>query len=405
MKKILLVFGTRPEAIKMAPLVRMLRTRAAADVKVCVTAQHREMLDQVLTLFDIVPDYDLNLMRQSQTLTDVTTGILHEIGTVFDDLKPDVVLVHGDTTTTLAVSLAAFYRYLPVGHVEAGLRSGDIWSPWPEELNRRVTDTVSSWHFAPTEQACHNLFSEGVASGSVVLTGNTVIDALQDVRRMLDTDAALLRDAAAHFPFLDPASRVVLITGHRRESFGEPFAHFCEALRTLALRYRDVQFVYPLHMNPNVRGPAHLRLDGLRNVHLIEPQTYLSFVFLMSRAHFIITDSGGIQEEGPALGKPVLVTRDTTERPEAIRAGTARLVGTDTERIVREASRLMENECAYDEMSHASNPYGDGHASERIADALLEREPVEQAAIRFSMGAAEIPHNALALGLHALRQA
>ena len=298
-EKILLVFGTRPEVIKMAPLVRALKAQAGVDARVCVTAQHREMLDQVLTLFDIKPDYDLNVMRQSQTLTDVTTGILQAIGIVFDELRPDVVLVHGDTTTTLAVSLAAFYRYLPVGHVEAGLRSGDIWSPWPEELNRRVTDAVSSWHFAPTGQARDNLLSEGVPGGAVVLTGNTVIDALHEVKRMLDHTTALSEKVAGQFPFLEPSRRVVLITGHRRESFGEPFQNFCDALCTLANRYPDAQFVYPLHMNPNVREPARARLGHLPNIYLIEPQEYLSFVFLMSRAHFIITDSGGIQEEGP----------------------------------------------------------------------------------------------------------
>ena len=403
MKKILLVFGTRPEAIKMAPLVRALKAQTDVDARVCVTAQHRQMLDQVLTLFDIKPDYDLNLMRQGQTLTDVTTGILQAIGMVFDELRPDVVLVHGDTTTTLAVSLAAFYRYLPVGHVEAGLRSGDIWSPWPEELNRRVTDAVSSWHFAPTGQARDNLLSEGVPGGAVSLTGNTVIDALHEVKRMLDRTAALTDRIAAYFPFLEPSRRVVLITGHRRESFGEPFRNFCDALCTLAKRYPDAQFVYPLHLNPNVREPARARLGGVPNIYLIEPQEYLSFVFLMSRAYFIITDSGGIQEEGPALGKPVLVTRETTERPEAIQAGTARLVGTDQDRIVWEASRLFDSESAYEEMSRASNPYGDGHASERIVHALMRTPGVPTKTTSFAMGAAEMPFNALTLGLQALR--
>ncbi|KVD43570.1 UDP-N-acetyl glucosamine 2-epimerase [Burkholderia sp. MSMB1078WGS] len=403
MKKILLVFGTRPEAIKMAPLVRALKAQTDVDARVCVTAQHREMLDQVLTLFDIKPDYDLNLMRQGQTLTDVTTGILQAIGMVFDEFRPDVVLVHGDTTTTLAVSLAAFYRYLPVGHVEAGLRSGDIWSPWPEELNRRVTDAVSSWHFAPTGLARDNLLSEGVPGGAVSLTGNTVIDALHEVKRMLDRTAALSDRIAAYFPFLEPSRRVVLITGHRRESFGEPFRHFCDALCTLANRYRDAQFVYPLHLNPNVREPARARLGDIPNIYLIEPQEYLSFVFLMSRAYFIITDSGGIQEEGPALGKPVLVTRETTERPEAIQAGTARLVGTDRDRIVWEASRLFDSESAYEEMSHASNPYGDGHASERIVHALMRTPGAPTKTTSFSMGATEMPFNALTLGLQALR--
>ncbi|MGN6232758.1 MAG: non-hydrolyzing UDP-N-acetylglucosamine 2-epimerase [Trinickia sp.] len=404
MKKVLTVFGTRPEAIKMAPLVKALADEEDVEARVCVTAQHRQMLDQVLQLFDIVPDYDLDLMREGQTLGDLTSGILQSIGTVYDDWQPDAVLVHGDTTTTLAASLAAFYRYIPVGHVEAGLRTGNVWSPWPEELNRRVTDAVSSWLFAPTEQAKHNLFSEGAPGSQVVLTGNTVIDALLQVKRKLDHDASLAGSIAARYPFLDPSRRLILVTGHRRESFGEPFKHFCEALRQIALSHDDVQLVYPVHLNPNVRTPVNAILSDQPNVHLIDPQDYLPFVYLMSKAYLIITDSGGIQEEAPALGKPVLVTRETTERPEAVRAGTARLVGTDTDRIVSEVRGLLDDRSQYVAMAHANNPYGDGHASERIVDALLT-VPATFSSMSATAPAAVPLHNAIASGLQALRSA
>lgn len=404
MKKVLTVFGTRPEAIKMAPLVKALADEEDVEARVCVTAQHRQMLDQVLELFDIVPDYDLDLMREGQTLGDLTSGILQSIGTVYDDWQPDAVLVHGDTTTTLAASLAAFYRYIPVGHVEAGLRTGNVWSPWPEELNRRVTDAVSSWLFAPTEQAKHNLFSEGAPGSQVVLTGNTVIDALLQVKRKLDHDALLAASIAARYPFLDSSRRLILVTGHRRESFGEPFKHFCEALRQVALGHDDVQLVYPVHLNPNVRTPVNAILRDQPNVHLIDPQDYLPFVYLMSKAYLIITDSGGIQEEAPALGKPVLVTRETTERPEAVRAGTARLVGTDTDRIVSEVRGLLDDRSQYVAMAHANNPYGDGHASERIVDALLT-VPATFSTMSLTPPAAMPLHNAIASGLQALRSA
>ena len=404
MKKVLTVFGTRPEAIKMAPLVKALADEEGVDAKVCVTAQHRQMLDQVLQLFQIVPDYDLDLMREGQTLGDLTSGILQSIGSVYDDYQPDAVLVHGDTTTTLAASLAAFYRYVPVGHVEAGLRTGNVWSPWPEELNRRVTDAVSSWLFAPTEQAKHNLFSEGAPGSQVVLTGNTVIDALVQVKRRLDHDTALSDSMAARYPFLDPSRRLILITGHRRESFGDPFKHFCEALRQIAHEYDDVQLVYPVHLNPNVRAPVGAALRDQPNVHLIDPQDYLPFVYLMSKAYLIITDSGGIQEEAPALGKPVLVTRETTERPEAVRAGTARLVGTNTERIVFEVSRLLDDRGQYVAMAHANNPYGDGHASERIVHALMTL-PASCPAMNAAVPQPLPLHNAIASGLQALRSA
>lgn len=388
----------------MAPLVRALKAHGNVDAKVCVTARRQELFDQLLTLFDITPDYELNLTAPGHAQTDVATGLLHAIGTMFDRLHPDTVVVYGDTTTTLMVSLAAFYRYLPVAHVEAGLRSGDIWSPWPEELNRRMTDAVSTWHFAPTERARHNLFSEGVPAGSVVLSGDTLIDALQGVQRILERDDAYARIMAERYPFLDGSGRVVLVTGHHAHT-GDLVARFCRALRVLAARHHDVQFVYAICGEPLVDAPMHAQLDGLSNLHVIEPQAYLPFVYLMSRAHLIITDSSGIQEEGPALGKPVLVTRDTSERPEAIMAGTARLVGTDAVRLVHEASRLIDSDSAYDEMSHAHNPYGDGHACERIVHALLSRPHALPQITSFGMGTVEMPYNALALGLHALRSA
>ncbi|RQS62502.1 UDP-N-acetylglucosamine 2-epimerase (non-hydrolyzing) [Burkholderia sp. Bp8963] len=382
MKRVLVVFGTRPEAIKMAPLVHALRECADFNVSVCVTAQHREMLDQVLELFDIRPEFDLDLMRSRQTLTDITSGILINIGNVIEPARPDIVLVHGDTTTTLAASLAAFYRHIPVGHVEAGLRTGDLWSPWPEEMNRRFTDTISSWHFAPTLQAQQNLISEGVAPERVVLTGNTVIDALLAIKRRLDEEPELTAEVASRYPFLDPVRRLILVTGHRRESFGEPFRQFCAALHILASDHPEVQIVYPVHLNPLVREPAEELLSGHENIFLLGPQEYLPFVFLMSRAYFVMTDSGGVQEEAPALGKPVLVTRDTTERPEAIEAGTARLVGTDILTILSTASELLNDADAYQRMAQAANPYGDGHACERIVSALSETEdsrPVDDA--------------------------
>lgn len=368
--KILSVFGTRPEAIKMAPLVHALRLCPDFEACVCVTAQHRGMLDQVLDLFGITPDFDMNLMRDGQSLTSITSGVLHGIENVFNAFEPDVVLVHGDTTTTLAASLGAFYRHIPVGHVEAGLRTGNLHSPWPEEMNRCITDVVASWFFAPTEQARQNLLREGVPADKIVLTGNTVIDALLMVVQKLESNAMLMQQIAGQYPFLDPAKKLILVTGHRRESFGEKFASVCSALRHLANSRPDVQLIYPVHLNPQVQKPVQAILRGLPNVHLIEPQEYLSFVYLMKRAYFIITDSGGIQEEAPALGKPVLVTRDTTERPEAIEAGTAKLVGTDMNTIVEAVEQLLEDEVEYSRMAHAHNPYGDGKASERIVQTL-----------------------------------
>ncbi len=377
MRKILVVFGTRPEAIKMAPVVFALEDRPEFDVAVCVTAQHREMLDQVLELFGIVPEFDLNLMSAGQSLTSITTRILEGMGTVFDAFAPDAVLVHGDTTTTLAASLAAFYRRIPVGHVEAGLRTGNLLSPWPEEMNRRVTDAIATWFFAPTAESQGNLLREGVAPERIVLTGNTVIDALMRVARRLQDDPVLRMKMSVRFPFLDARRSLILVTGHRRESFGAPFENFCHALRTVARRHPEVQIVYPVHLNPQVQIPVRAILGDVPGVHLVEPQDYLPFVYLMMRAHLIVTDSGGIQEEAPALGKPVLVTRDTTERPEAIAAGTARLVGTDTEVVVAAVERLLMDAEEYRRMSQAHNPYGDGHASERIVQTLLAsaREP------------------------------
>ncbi len=354
----------------MAPLVQALRVEQGIVSSVCVSAQHREMLDQVLQLFDIAPEFDLNVMRTGQTLSDVTSAVLAGINGVLDTYAPDAVLVHGDTTTTLAASLAAFYRRIPVGHVEAGLRTGNVWSPWPEELNRRVTDAIAAWHFAPTAESRQNLLDEGIEPERVTLTGNTVIDALLAVKYRLDADPALTAAVAAAYPFLHPGRRMILVTGHRRENFGEPFERFCVALRLLAARHPDVQIVYPVHLNPNVQQPVRAILSGHDNVHLIGPQDYLPFVYLMDRAYLIVTDSGGIQEEAPALGKPVLVTRETTERPEAIASGTARLVGTDTACIVREAETLLDDSAAYLRMAHAHNPYGDGQACRRIVEAL-----------------------------------
>jgi UDP-N-acetylglucosamine 2-epimerase (non-hydrolysing) len=362
--RVLSVFGTRPEAIKMAPLVKALAVADDIDGRVCVTAQHREMLDQVLELFGITPEYDLNLMRPGQGLEDITAGVLHALSPVLDEFQPQLLLVHGDTGTTLAASLAAYYKKIPVGHVEAGLRTGNIWSPWPEEVNRKVAGAIAQLHFAPTEQSRRNLLAEAVPNANIEVTGNTVIDALLDVVDMLDKDSTRSEQFTAQFG-LDPSKRLILVTGHRRESFGDGFLRICQALATLAAR-EDVEIVYPVHLNPNVKGPVEEHLSGFSNVHLIAPQDYLPFVYLMSRADVILTDSGGVQEEAPSLGKPVLVMRETTERPEAVDAGTVKLVGTDAELIVSEVSRLLDDRTAYEAMSFAHNPYGDGKAVDRI---------------------------------------
>lgn len=371
--KALCVFGTRPEAIKMAPLALALAADERFEAKVCVTGQHREMLDQVLDLFAIEPDFDLNIMRAGQDLTDITTGILQGMKGVFAQFKPDVVLVHGDTATTFAASLAAYYQQIPVAHVEAGLRTGNLYSPWPEEGNRRLTGALANLHFAPTETSRANLLREGVNPTAVVVTGNTVIDALLDVVTRLDQDHGLSAEAASPSAFLNSNRKVILVTGHRRESFGGGFERICQALMEVAQQHPDVDIVYPVHLNPNVREPVNRLLSGVGNIHLIEPLDYLPFVYLMSRAHIILTDSGGIQEEAPSLGKPVLVMRDTTERPEAVAAGTVKLVGTETANIVCELNSLLVDHEAYRSMSFAHNPYGDGQACQRILEALLNR--------------------------------
>ncbi|WP_138596536.1 UDP-N-acetylglucosamine 2-epimerase (non-hydrolyzing) [Pseudoalteromonas sp. S1612] len=370
--KILSVFGTRPEAIKMAPLVKALNAAGGIDAKVCVTAQHREMLDQVLDLFEIVPEYDLNIMKPGQSLYDVTTNILLGLKSILEEFKPDLVLVHGDTCTTLSASLAAFYQQIPVGHVEAGLRTGNLSSPWPEEGNRKLTSVIAKLHFVPTQTSQQNLLNEAVNTDSIVITGNTVIDALLQVVDKVKTDTVLISKLKAKFPELDETKKLILVTGHRRESFGGGFERICEALVEIATAHPDTQILYPMHLNPNVREPVNRILKNVDNVHLIEPQDYLPFVYLMNQAHIIVTDSGGVQEEAPSLGKPVLVMRDTTERPEAVEAGTVKLVGTDKARIVSAVNNLLTNAQEYQSMSRAHNPYGDGKACERIIDKILK---------------------------------
>lgn len=353
----------------MAPVVKRLQGVAGLAVDVCVTAQHREMLDQVLRLFDITPEFDLNIMKPGQDLTDITANILVALRDILSGGGYDRLLVHGDTTTTMAAALAGFYAQVPVGHVEAGLRTGDIYAPWPEEMNRSLVGRIADRHFAPTETARAALLAENVADETIVVTGNTVIDALQDVVARFDADAALDAAMRARFPFLDEGRRMVLVTGHRRENFGQGFENICNALKAVS-EEANVQIVYPVHLNPNVQAPVNRILGGASDVHLVEPQDYLPFVWLMRRAHIIITDSGGVQEEAPSLGKPVLVMRNTTERPEAVAAGTVRLVGTDPGTIRAEALRLLGDDAAHAEMARALNPYGDGRAAERIADAL-----------------------------------
>lgn len=383
MKKIMLVFGTRPEAIKMAPLVKAFqRDTENFQTIVCVTGQHREMLDQVLRIFDICPDYDLNIMKQGQDLYDVTARVLTGMRDVLREAQPDIVLVHGDTTTSTAAALAAFYQQIPVGHVEAGLRTHDIYSPWPEEMNRQITGRIATYNFSPTPLSESNLREEK-AMGKIVVTGNTVIDALYWVVDKMKNDASLsgelqkvLLDAGYDTNRLANGRRLVLITGHRRENFGDGFISMCTAIRDLQQKYPDVDFVYPMHLNPNVRRPIHEvfgeDLSGLGNMFFVEPLEYLSFVYLMEKAHIVLTDSGGIQEEAPGLGKPVLVMRDTTERPEALESGTVHLVGTDYNKIMNEVSTLLDDEAAYERMSKAVNPYGDGLACSRILDALRQ---------------------------------
>jgi UDP-N-acetylglucosamine 2-epimerase (non-hydrolysing) len=370
-KRVLLVFGTRPEAIKMAPLALKLQQNIEDfETKVCVTGQHRQMLDQVLELFNLKPDFDLNLMKPGQTLSDVTSGVLKGLEQVFEQWKPDIILVHGDTATTFAASLAGYYHKIKIGHVEAGLRTGDLYSPWPEEANRQLTGVLANYHFAPTNSSYQNLIKENVNPETIIVTGNTVIDALLQVKDKVEQDEDLIQKFEQEFKFLDKSKKLILVTGHRRENFGQGFLNICTALANLAKKYSDIQIVYPVHLNPNVQKPVNELLSGINNIFLIQPQDYLPFVYLMNRSYLILTDSGGIQEEAPSLGKPVLVMRDTTERPEAVDAGTVRLVGTDVSTIEKSVSELLENTSLYNAMAAAHNPYGDGTSCQQIIDFL-----------------------------------
>lgn len=372
MIKVLSIFGTRPEAIKMAPVVKALDANPEINSLVCVTAQHREMLDQVLSLFEITPDYDLDIMKSGQSLTQASSRMLLALEPILEDCKPDLVLVHGDTSTTLCGAQAAFYQQIPIGHVESGLRTYNIYSPWPEEANRQLTSIITKLHFAPTKTAAQHLYDEHNNPEFIYVTGNTVVDALLDVKEKLENDESLRNQLQRQFSELDFTKRRVLITGHRRENFGGGFESICQAIQELAQKYPHYEFVYPVHLNPNVKEPVERLLHGLDNVKLIEPQDYLPFVYLMSTSHIILTDSGGIQEEAPSLGIPVLVMRETTERQEAVEAGTVKLVGTHHATIVTEVSNLIENEALYLKMSEAHNPYGDGKASLYITDTIVD---------------------------------
>ena len=364
--KILIVFGTRPEAIKMCPLVLALKDDSSFDVKVCVTAQHREMLDQVMEVFEISPNYDLNLMKPKQSLEQITSAVLTGMRNVFKEFLPDLVLVHGDTTTTFSTSLACYYNKICLGHVEAGLRTGNLFSPWPEEANRKLTGVITNLHFCPTETSQSNLLAEGVPKSNTFITGNTVIDSLLWVSDKLEKDVNFKSSLLKDFEFLDNENRTILVTGHRRESFGKGFENICKGLLKIVNKFSDTQILYPVHLNPNVQEPVNRILGNHSRIHLVEPLDYLPFVYAMKKSFLIITDSGGVQEEAPSLGKPVLVMRDTTERPEAIDAGTVKLVGSDPEKIFMEASKLLNEENEYKKMSFAHNPYGDGKACERI---------------------------------------
>lgn len=375
MKKILIVFGTRPEAIKMAPLVKAFKNNNNFDTRVCVTAQHRQMLDQVLEIFEIVPEYDLNIMKAGQDLYDITANVLVGIRDVLTDFEPDVVFVHGDTSTTFSTSLAAYYAKVKVGHIEAGLRTYDIYSPWPEEGNRQLTGVLANYHFAPTAQSQQNLLTEGKDKNNIFVTGNTVIDALMYVVHRIDNQPELKQKIrakiSAQYP-LETQRKVILVTGHRRENFGQGFINICEGLKQIALNNPEIDIVYPVHLNPNVQRPVNEILSNIANIYLIDPLQYEEFIYLMSQAYFIITDSGGIQEEAPSLGKPVLVMRDTTERPEAVVAGTVKLVGCDQAVLVREAEKLLNDQNEYEMMSRAHNPYGDGKACERVVQLMQD---------------------------------
>lgn len=374
MKKVLLVFGTRPEAIKMAPLVKTFENQPNIDSKVCVTAQHREMLDQVLDIFDIKPDYDLNIMKPGQDLFDVTSNVLFGLKDVLNDFKPDIVLVHGDTTTTSASSLAAFYNKIKVGHVEAGLRTGDLYSPWPEEANRQITGALANYHFTPTTTSANNLLKENKDPQNIIVTGNTVIDALfftlDKIEKNEELKFKIVNSINSQYE-LKENKKLILVTGHRRENFGDGFVNICEALKTLATNNPNIDIVYPVHLNPNVQKPVKEILSDTSNVYLIEPLQYESFIYMMNQTYFIITDSGGVQEEAPSLGKPVLVMRNTTERPEAVEAGTVKLVGTNKRTIIKEAQKLLDDVKEYTKMSKAHNPYGDGKACDRIVKFII----------------------------------
>lgn len=375
MKKVLLVFGTRPEAIKMAPLVKAFEQDNNIISKVCVTAQHREMLDQVLEMFDITPDYDLNIMKPGQDLFDVTSNVLLGMKKVLNDFNPDIVLVHGDTTTTSSTSLAAFYNKIKIGHVEAGLRTGDMYSPWPEEANRQITGVLANYHFAPTTTSQKNLIKENKNPKNIIVTGNTVIDALflalDKIENNIKLKNTIIETINKQYK-INEDKKLILVTGHRRENFGQGFVNICESLKTLALKNPDIDIVYPVHLNPNVQKPVKEILSDVSNVFLIEPLQYESFIYLMNKSYFIITDSGGVQEEAPSLGKPVLVMRNTTERPEALEAGTVKLVGTNAQKIIEEAQKLLNDKSEYEKMSKAHNPYGDGKACEKIVEFIKD---------------------------------
>ncbi|MBM6613016.1 UDP-N-acetylglucosamine 2-epimerase (non-hydrolyzing) [Citrobacter portucalensis] len=368
MLNVIIVFGTRPEAIKMAPVIHALNKKKGVNVITCITAQHREMLDQVLKIFNIIPDYDLNIMKAGQSLNDVTAEIVLGLKKVLQEVKPDLLLVHGDTSTTFSAALAAYYEQVPVGHVEAGLRTGNIYSPWPEEANRRLTSIITQFHFAPTNIAKNNLVNEGISVNDIVVTGNTVIDSLFIAKELLSNNKELELKLEEKFDFLDVTKRTILVTGHRRENFGDGLKNICKALLAISKKFDDIQIIYPLHMNPNVRDPVRRYLGSMNNIFLIEPLEYLPFVYLMNKSYIILTDSGGIQEEAPSLGKPVLVMRDTTERPEAVLAGTVKLVGTNDRNIINQVTSLLESPLEYGKMANAINPYGDGRASDYIAD-------------------------------------
>jgi UDP-N-acetylglucosamine 2-epimerase (non-hydrolysing) len=376
--KLLVTIGTRPEAIKMAPLIMRVKSDSRFDTRLCVTGQHREMIDNVLTLFNISPDFDLNVMRPSQTLSSLTSAILLGMDEVYRQFRPDLILVHGDTSTTLSTALAAYYHRIPVGHVEAGLRTGNIYSPWPEEANRKITGTLAAVHFAPTEIARSNLLAENVPTSNIVVTGNTVIDALLSIVNKIRTDQNIRQRLDRDFSFIGPGSDVILVTGHRRESFGEGFERICRSILKIVTAREGVEVVYPVHLNPNVQEPVRRLLGNHKRIHLLPPQEYMPFVYLMGRSSIVLTDSGGIQEEAPSLGKPVLVMRETTERPEAVQAGTVKLVGTSEVQIVDEVMLLLTDAQAYQRMSAAHNPYGDGLASERIVQYLTENSRVHQ---------------------------